>query len=152
MTAVKKFLSWTRKWIYRWRSRRHYLWGLLHRYYGNAQGDTQEYEAAIDDFTQALNLDPNFAQAYLDRGILYWREFDHPRKAIQDLNKALSIKPTLYEALFNRGIAYQELHEYQLALRDYRTYLENGDHPHWREYAQKMIEELSEWELQEETG
>ncbi len=140
-----------RGWLARQRARWFYLSGILHRYYGNSQGDFAEYETAVDQFTHALVLDPHFARAYLARGILYWREFDHPRKAIEDLNKALELKPSLDEALFNRGVARQQVHEYTQALEDFRAYLSTGVHPYWREYAEKMIVELSEWVSQEET-
>ncbi len=140
-----------RGWLNRQRARWFYLLGILHRHYGNAQGDLMEYETAVDHFTRAVELDPHFAQAYLARGILYWREFDHPRKAIENLNKALALKPSLDEALFNRGVAHQQVHEYEQALKDFRAYLSVGSHPYWREYAEKMIVELSEWVPQEGT-
>ena len=132
-------------------ARVHYLRGLIHRYVGHAQGDVWEYEAAVDAFNRALEYNPNFAQIYLDRGILYWREFDHPRKAIHDLTVALTLDPSLNEAQFNRGVAYQQLREYAEAIADYEAYLAVGDHPFWREHAESMIKELSEWVSDTET-
>lgn len=129
----------------------HYMRGLLHRYLGHTQGDIWEYEAAVDAFTRALDYAPNFARVYLDRGILYWREFDHPRKAIHDLTVALTLDPNLNEAQFNRGIAHQQLREYPEAIADYKAYLAVGDHPYWREHAESMIRELSEWVPNAET-
>lgn len=105
---------------------------------------------AVHYFTRAVEFDPTFARAYLDRGILYWRELDHPRRAILDLTQALEIDPALDEAIFNRGIARQQLREYKEALADFTAYLSVGRHPHWREHAGRMIEELAEWITQEE--
>ena len=130
----------------------HYTLGLIHRYMGHAQGDDWEYEAAIDAFTRALDYNPNFARVYLDRGILYWREIDHPRKAIHDLTLAFTLDPGLVEAQFNRGVAHQQLREYTEAIADYEAYLAVGDHPFWREHAESMIRELSEWVPNAETA
>jgi tetratricopeptide (TPR) repeat protein len=123
----------------------YHAWGVLHRYVGNAAALHSEYVVAIDDFTRAIQWNPALAQAYLDRGILYWREMDHPRRAIQDLTTALDLDATLLEARFNRGIAHQQLREYAEAVADYRAYLAEGDHPYWCEYAESMMKELSEW-------
>ena len=132
-------------WLRVWQSRGYHFTGLMHRYLGNVYGSTWEYEKAIDDFTRAIEINPGFAQAYLDRGILYWRELDHPRRAVIDLTTALNLNPDLSEARFNRAIAYQELREYENAVNEFKAYLAVGKHPHWREHAEKMIQELSEW-------
>jgi len=132
-------------WYRVWQARGYHFIGLMHRYLGNAYGSIWEYEKAIDDFTYAIEINPGFAQAYLDRGILYWRELDHPRRAVIDLSTAFNLNPDLSEARFNRAIAYQQLREYENALNEFKAYLIVGNHPHWREYAEKMIQELKEW-------
>lgn len=129
----------------------HYNIGLAHRYWGNAHGLHSEYEKAISHFTRALVYQPNYARIYLDRGILYWREMDHPRRAILDLSKALTLDAQLDEAYFNRGLAHQQLREFDEAVSDFRAYLDKGDHPHWREYAENMLKALSEWIKEDET-
>ncbi len=134
-----------RMWIRRLLARWFYLVGQTYRHLGNRYGIRWYYEMAVDYFTQAIHADPTLARAYLDRGILYWRELDHPRRAILDLTEAHELAPHLTEARFNRGVAHQQLREYAQAIEDYRAYLAEGDHPYWREYAAKMIEELSEW-------
>jgi tetratricopeptide (TPR) repeat protein len=132
-------------------ARFHYMLGVTHRYLGSAHGMVREYESAIDCFDRAIRLSPEFAQAYLDRGILYWREMDHPRRAIHDLTIALDLDPTLVEARFNRGVAHQQLREYAEAIEDFEAYLAVGEHPYWREHAESMIRELSEWVVNAES-
>ncbi len=119
--------------------------GLAHRHWGNTRGLRKEYEAAIQNFDRALLWNPQAAHIYLERGVLWWRELNHPRKAIQDFTIALKLDPDLTEAHFNRGVAYQQLQEYPEAVSDFKAYLDEGSHPHWREYAQTMIRELNEW-------
>lgn len=142
-----KFQRWWMQRVARW----YHLRGAAHRHFGNARGDVWEYHAAIEDFTRALTLDATFGQAYLDRGILYWRELEQPRKALHDLTMALTLEPQLHEALFNRGVAHQQLGEYNAALADFRAYLEVGTHSHWREYTGRMIAELETWPVKEGT-
>jgi tetratricopeptide (TPR) repeat protein len=140
-----KLLSVLQQWFKALMAHSYYLIGIIHRYIGNSRGVRWEYEAAINAFTRALEWKPDFAQVYLDRGILYWREIDHPRKAIHDLTLAMNLDPSLFEAQFNRGIAHQQLREYAEAIADFQAYLAVGEHPYWREHAESMIRELSEW-------
>lgn len=134
-----------RLWLQHLRAIWHYWLGAAHRHWGNTRGDVLEYEEAVRNFSLAIDLDPTMPQAYLDRGILYWRELNHPRKALLDLNQALELDPELHEARFNRGLAYQQLGEYQRARAEFLAYLDVGEHPHWLEYAEKMVEELGDW-------
>ena len=139
-------------WLQRLWARLYYVQGGIYRYWGNKYGHRWAHLEAVESFSQALALDPNFARVYLDRGILYWRELDHPRRAIMDLTKAEELDPRLTEARFNRGIAYQQLREYEQAVGDFRAYLAIGDHPYWRQYAERMLVELSEWVRDAEGG
>ncbi|MGC9522268.1 MAG: tetratricopeptide repeat protein [Anaerolineae bacterium] len=138
MNAIRGWISWIVAYF-------HYLRATSHRHFGNKYSLRSEYEAAIDAFTRAIGRRPGFARAYMERGILYWRELDHPRRAVLDLTTAYDLDPTLAEARFNRGIAHQQLREYEQAVSDFQAYLKDGEHPHWREYAESMIRELSEW-------
>lgn len=122
----------------------YYMLAVSHRHFGNKYGLREEYERSLDAFTRAISHNPAFARAYMERGILYWRELDHPRRAVLDLTRAYDLDSNLIEARFNRGVAYQELREYSAALVDYRAYLAEGDHPYWREHAENMIQELEE--------
>ena len=53
---------------------------------------------AIAYYTQAIELKPDFLQAYSNRGAAYAEkgEFD---KALKDFTKAIQLKPDLSEAL-----------------------------------------------------
>ncbi|MDR1285172.1 MAG: tetratricopeptide repeat protein [Campylobacteraceae bacterium] len=75
------------------------------------------YEQAMEDFTQAIALDPKYADAYNYRGFIHfkWREYD---KAIEDYSKAINLDPD-YWSYRNRGFNYQEIGQYDKALADY---------------------------------
>jgi tetratricopeptide (TPR) repeat protein len=142
---MKKIQRWFQDLISRALGRVYYFIGASYRYFGNTYGLISEYEHAIDALSRAVTWNPNFAQAYMERGILFWREMDHPRRAIIDLTTAYTLDPSLAEARFNRGIAHQQLREYDQAMADFKAYLATGDHPYWREYAENMVRELQEW-------
>ncbi len=81
----------------------HYNIGLVYRYWGNTYSLQSEYEKAVDHFNQALEHKPDYAKVYLDRGILYWRELDHPRRAIHDLTQALALNPGMDDSAVQSG-------------------------------------------------
>ncbi|MCU4139364.1 MAG: hypothetical protein MW690_001296 [Methanophagales archaeon] len=54
--------------------------------------ELNEYEQAIEDFSKAIELNPNYAGAYYNRGIAYAKLNQHER-AIEDYNKAIELNP-----------------------------------------------------------
>lgn len=85
----------------------------------------KEPEQAIDDFTKAINLQPNDTLAYINRGTAYTlqHQFD---MALRDYNKAIELAPNNALGYIGRGIVYQRQNEPNLnqALEDYNTAIE----------------------------
>jgi len=73
---------------------------------------------ASDFLGKAIEKDPNFAHAYVNRGNAF-RDLKQYQKAIQDYNKAISLNPNFIMAYNNRGNVYFEQKNYQMAIRDY---------------------------------
>ena len=63
------------------------------------------YDRAIQDYDEAIRLDPEYALAYNDRGTAYSRKAQ-PRRAIQDYDKAIRLDPGMTFAYSNRGNAH----------------------------------------------
>lgn len=78
----------------------------------------KNYEASIQAFTQAIDLDPRYAFAYLNRGNTY-HELKQLDLALADYNKAIALDPTDDNAYYNRGVLYGNLNRYDLAMADY---------------------------------
>jgi tetratricopeptide (TPR) repeat protein len=76
------------------------------------------YDKAIDDFTQAIKLDPHSSQAYRERGVAYSDSGDHNR-GLTDLNQAILLDPNYAMAYNNRGNIYRRLGNYELAITNY---------------------------------
>ena len=66
-----------------------------------------QYDRAIQDYDQAIRLNPNWAEAFNNRGRAYSDKGQHDR-AIQDLDQAIRLNPNFAEAFYNRGHAYAD--------------------------------------------
>jgi tetratricopeptide (TPR) repeat protein len=59
---------------------------------GDEHFESRDYKNAIEKYTEAIRLDPDYADAYSSRGTAYCAEGDYD-KAIDDYNEAIRIKP-----------------------------------------------------------
>jgi tetratricopeptide (TPR) repeat protein len=65
------------------------------------------FDAAISDFSGAIDLDPNYAEAYYERGYCYNEASNRDySKAIADETIAIELKPDFAHAYAERGYAY----------------------------------------------
>ena len=79
-----------------------------------------EYKAAIKHYTAALNLNPDLASIYHNRGTLR-NVLGEPNKALADWDAALQRMPDLVEAYFNRGAAKIDLGDLEGCIHDCTT-------------------------------
>ncbi|MCB0210801.1 MAG: tetratricopeptide repeat protein [Anaerolineae bacterium] len=85
--------------------------------------DSGEIELAIQDFTHAIELNPNFAPAYIGRGGAYQFSGDF-NKAIQDFTHAIELNPNFAPLYVSRGSAYQSSGDFNKAIQDYTKAIE----------------------------
>jgi len=81
------------------------------------------FEKAIEDYNKAIELNPNIAQGYNNRGNAYGKLKEH-EEAIEDYNKALEFNPEYAAAYYNRGTAYGKLKQHEKAIEDYNKAIE----------------------------
>lgn len=115
-----------------------------HRHFGSEYGTRREFQAAVNNYSRAIRLDPIYTQAYFNRGVLYWRELGRYSEAVEDLTQVLELAPSWNIAFFNRGLAYKMLREHDLALADFERYLAEGTDEFWLEASRRQIAELRE--------
>ncbi len=72
---------------------------------GNTYNNLGQPERAIQDFDEAIRLDPKLATAYKIRGDVY-RNLGQPERAIQDYDEAIRLAPKLALTYLNRGFVY----------------------------------------------
>ncbi len=100
-----------------------YMWGSLHRNFGNRSSFNREHQQAVRRFSQAYEMDPDLREARLDRGILLYRELGLLDEAKADFDALLDDDPAYGPALLNRAMLAQERGHYALALADLDAYL-----------------------------
>lgn len=76
------------------------------------------YSDAIDDLTEAIRLNPQYAAAYYNRGLAYHAKGDLDRE-IADYDSAIRLNPQYTDAYNNRGIAYRAKGNLDRAISDY---------------------------------
>src|SRR3990172_2846532 len=75
----------------------------------------------IFNYFLAIEMDPNYAEVYGDRGKTY-ADLGNYQQAIKDYNKVIALNPRYAaEAYFYRGIAYGKLGNTGQAIKDYDT-------------------------------
>ncbi|WP_396134906.1 trypsin-like peptidase domain-containing protein [Chamaesiphon sp. OTE_8_metabat_110] len=80
------------------------------------KSNTQE---SLANLNSAIKLDPKFAVAYYNRGVLKLFKINDGRGALADLNSAIKLDPKLADAYKYRAAAKDSLNDYQGALTDY---------------------------------
>jgi tetratricopeptide (TPR) repeat protein len=92
---------------------------ILYQDRGAYRIEIREYNEAIADFDAALAIDPEFADALINRAIAH-RHLGETDMAISDLNRAELLKPNSIILLTNRAGVYAQRREYAAALADYQ--------------------------------
>lgn len=94
------------------------VWSLIDQGYG--QINAKNYRAAVNTFTQAVQLMPSgSARPYIDRGVAYFWLQDY-RSAIDDFSTAIRFNPFFVKAYEYRARAYEQVGKSQLARADYQ--------------------------------
>jgi tetratricopeptide (TPR) repeat protein len=76
------------------------------------------YNAAIDDYSTAIEINSDYMLAYLNRGVALAEKGDTER-ALADYDRAITLNPKNATAYFNRGIVRALLDEMDGAIEDY---------------------------------
>ena len=75
-------------------------------------------KAAVAEYTQKLQAQPNNAVLYNNRGVAY-KMLEQYQKALEDLNRAIQLDPNYSDAYNNRGTVYDKLNQNDKAISDY---------------------------------
>jgi len=85
---------------------------------GVIEAQRKNSEAAVELIDRALQLKPDDAEAFNNRGVAL-RDLKRHEEALASYDRALQLKPDYAEALTNRGVALGDLKRYQEALVSY---------------------------------
>ncbi len=87
----------------------------IHR--GMAYFSQSRYSLAMEDFSEALSLNPENDKALYYRGVMYSIIQDYP-KALADLNRCINLNPSWADPLLSRAQVYFHLGDNPKALTD----------------------------------
>jgi tetratricopeptide (TPR) repeat protein len=90
--------------------------GLYRQNKGNLQG-------ALEDYNEAVKVEPRSITAPLTRGIIKGQMGDF-KGGIEDINRSIAIADTSYDQFFQRGYLEEQLGDVQSAIADYNKALQ----------------------------
>jgi tetratricopeptide (TPR) repeat protein len=100
------------------------------------EGMAMQYQKMMNDFSLAIKYNPNFAEAYIERGLmrststginidgLDAKAINELNLALTDFEKAVKLKPKSAEAFNGRAGCFDQLGKKDLALADYNKAIE----------------------------
>jgi protein O-mannosyl-transferase len=89
--------------------------------------DENNYADALSHFDTAIELQPAFAEAFNNRGVVFIKQQKY-EKAIKDCSSAITLKSNYAEAYFNRGIAESNSGDKNGACQDWQRAAALGYH------------------------
>ena len=126
---------------------------MAYHHRGLAKNNLGKYEAAIPDFTMAVELNPELEDAYAYRGTAkyYLGDFN---SSLKDYNKALELNPENSLIYHHRGLVKNVLENYSGAIQDFNLaiqinpemaniYLDRGNAKYYLGQYEGAIEDFS---------
>lgn len=113
---------------------------LIHHNRGTTYMLLGEPKLALQDFNEALELQPNFVPTYMNRAELFMRLKEN-KKATEDYTKVIDIQPQ-GKAYYNRSVLFWEEGNFQQALQDALRAKESG-YPIQTNYFQLLNDQIN---------
>jgi tetratricopeptide (TPR) repeat protein len=89
--------------------------------------DRKMYDDAIAEFNKAIEINPDYTDAYYNRGLSNAKK-GNLDQAISDYSKAIEINPNDADTYFNRGLAYHKKNQFDQAISDYTKSIQINPH------------------------
>src|SRR5262249_13725970 len=89
---------------------------------GDQYAEARDFGNAIASYSQAIQLQPDYAEAYNNRGLAYALESKgNMAQAIADYTQAIAFRPGYAVAYNNRGVAYMASGHPEQAISDFNS-------------------------------
>lgn len=96
---------------------------------------------ALDYYTKAVEIDPNFAPAYNHLGIYYFQQNNLP-KAEAEINHAIAAKPDYAAAYYNLALVEAKMRKLPQAKRAFEDSLKYETEPVYKDKVRAKLSEL----------
>jgi lipoprotein NlpI len=94
-----------------------------HRNLGGAYFEEDKLAEAIQEFTECIKINPNFAQDHINLGMAYLDYSKYP-EAIQELETAQKLAPGYPHIYYNLAIVYKRQGKFEEAAREFQKVIE----------------------------
>ena len=112
---------------------------------GNAKIGLGQYEEAIDDFDQALQLQPDDPDVYYNRGFAKFM-LGRYQGAIVDFDQVIRLRPRYAYAFYIRGEAKSNIGLYEEAIADWQASSELAKETDNRDLISDIEQRIQEFE------
>jgi tetratricopeptide (TPR) repeat protein len=108
----------------------HYYLAITNRPYS-----PEDIGEVLRNLSKAIQLDRDFAEAYLEKGLVLNEFRGSLRESLRNLTQAIKLEPNFAEAFYQRGLLYSRMGYWQSAIADFvealrispKPYVENKD-------------------------
>ena len=108
---------------------------------GEAFKTAERAEMSLVDYSKAIELNPNDADAYYNKGCTYGEAGEYD-KAIADYSKVIEMDPSSADAYYNRGCAYSEKGEVDKAVGNLKRCIELSTDPDLAKAAEHELHKI----------
>jgi len=112
-----------------------------HFYKGIEYIQQKNNEAAIEEFTKAIELDSSYSYAYYNRALSYYR-IGNLESSLADYNKAIELEPDNPYWTYERGLLHFKLGYREKAIIDLERAIELGLPSDYKQIAEQLLSEL----------
>jgi len=102
---------------------------------GKREYDDGDKDKAMADFNDAIQMNPNFAEAYFYRGEIYGDKNDYD-KAIAEYTQAIKVNPKILQSYYARALTYELKEDYDKAIIDYTEVIKRDPNRLYEKYTQ----------------
>ncbi|MEI6860756.1 MAG: tetratricopeptide repeat protein [Verrucomicrobiota bacterium] len=93
---------------------------------GQQAMQVQKVQEAFNHFSTAIGLDPRYADALINRGVLLYKS-NHKTEALEDFSRAIEAEPRSIKGWLNRGLARQDMGDRAGATADLQAAMAAAD-------------------------
>ena len=94
---------------------------------GNRYFSQQLFNEALLNYDKAIELNPKYARAYYNRGVILAQK-GQQNQAINEFSNSILYEPDFMDAYINRANEYCYISDYKSAINDYKLCIEAGVH------------------------